>query len=249
MKKIKIYGERNTGTNYLYQILRLNLDVQVYSGIAPKIFQFLDFVFQTERSRNFYFEYTYEKTFGWKHQVIDSGMYEQLAASGVSTICLVKNPYSWLLSFYKSAHHYEKKRWENFSEFLVSELDTLRRDHIPEKKANAINLWNLKNRSYYDYCLRESNGILVKFEDLVISPHEVLLRITSVFDTLPKQQEFRNYLASTKSAAEQNHSTYKAYYLNEDWMKHLTSESLRIINQGIDWGLADSLGYKTIELP
>ena len=230
----------------MYQILQLNLDVQVYSGIAPKIFQFLDFVFQTERSRNFYFEYTYERTFGWKHQVIDSGMYEQLAASGVSTICLVKNPYSWLLSFYKSAHHYEKTKWKSFEKFLVTELETLNRDRTPQKRVTPVDLWNLKNQSYYDFYLQSSNGLLVKFEDLVIKPEEVIGSISENFNIPRKQKTFANFQASTKSKAEQNHSTYKSYYLNENWKKQLSAEALRKINDELNWKLAINLGYEKI---
>ena len=35
-KLVKIYGERNTGTNYLSRLIHLNLDVEELPGIAPK---------------------------------------------------------------------------------------------------------------------------------------------------------------------------------------------------------------------
>jgi hypothetical protein len=34
-KKIKIYGELNTGTNYLAQLLFYNYNVDIFKGISP----------------------------------------------------------------------------------------------------------------------------------------------------------------------------------------------------------------------
>ena len=33
---IKIYGERNTNTNYLEKLIHLNLDAQQLPGVAPR---------------------------------------------------------------------------------------------------------------------------------------------------------------------------------------------------------------------
>ena len=34
-RRIKIYGERNTNTNYLEQLIRLNLDAEQIPGVVP----------------------------------------------------------------------------------------------------------------------------------------------------------------------------------------------------------------------
>jgi hypothetical protein len=35
-KQIKIYGERNTSTNYVSELVRLNLDADEMSGVVPR---------------------------------------------------------------------------------------------------------------------------------------------------------------------------------------------------------------------
>ena len=39
VKKIKVYGERNTNTNFLEQLIRLNLDVTQMPGVVPPLRQ------------------------------------------------------------------------------------------------------------------------------------------------------------------------------------------------------------------
>lgn len=96
---IKIYGERNTGTNYLEQLLEKHISLlpkeqkeKVSLAISPKLFFSKEKLTQAEI-----------ENFGWKHRCIDK---EFLHACGFErktglVLTLTKNPYSWLLSLHK----------------------------------------------------------------------------------------------------------------------------------------------------
>ena len=91
MRFIKIYGEQNSGTIYLEWLLNKNLDTTLLDS--------------------------YE--FGWKHRMAPSE--DELTdkiKQEVLFLCLVKNPYSWLISMHKRPYHHESLRKLSFFDFL-----------------------------------------------------------------------------------------------------------------------------------
>ena len=72
--KLKIFGERNTGTNYLSELINSNLDVHLLKGSLNKnsLFTF------REWSKDLYFYITSFYNFGWKHSKIDSKIAEKI---------------------------------------------------------------------------------------------------------------------------------------------------------------------------
>ena len=89
---IKIYGERNTGTNYLLQLLRTHLNLlaefkwgaAVLSAFPPVNIDRL-------------------KELGWKHRLVSKDFLqnENFSRETVLILTLTKNPYSWLLSLHQ----------------------------------------------------------------------------------------------------------------------------------------------------
>ncbi|MES2204461.1 MAG: sulfotransferase domain-containing protein [Pseudomonadota bacterium] len=89
---IKIYGERNTGTNYLMQLIENNIPIVKRNGSAYLI-----------SSANSSVDLDKTGELGWKHRLASA---EYLQAKGVGRgavliVTLTKNPYSWLLSLHK----------------------------------------------------------------------------------------------------------------------------------------------------
>ncbi|NPA93438.1 MAG: hypothetical protein GXO56_07140, partial [Chloroflexi bacterium] len=73
---LKIYGERNTGTNYLSQLVALNLpQVRLLPGVVPRWLQL--FFPRAEAPRDLYFQWTFKRNLGWKHAMAPTA--EQLA--------------------------------------------------------------------------------------------------------------------------------------------------------------------------
>lgn len=92
---IKIYGERNTGTHYLMQLLLNHLDVIEKKGSLLAV--------STARP---HLTLPCPGELGWKHRLASK---EFLQEKGVSRemiliVTLTKNPYSWLLSLNKRSY-------------------------------------------------------------------------------------------------------------------------------------------------
>ena len=63
---MKIYGERNTGTNYIEKLVRMNLEAHLLNGVAPKPVQIMRRVLPGKQFvRDRYFKLTYGRNLGW----------------------------------------------------------------------------------------------------------------------------------------------------------------------------------------
>src|SRR5690554_5707917 len=99
-RAIKVYGERNTGTNYLEQLLELNVDLPRLPGVVPSFVARLDR--GAEASRDAWFRLTRRWNLGWKHQAAPTpAQRASWRCGGVLFVTLTKNPYSWALSMHR----------------------------------------------------------------------------------------------------------------------------------------------------
>jgi hypothetical protein len=245
IEKLKIYGERNTGTNYLHELIKLNLKIDILPGIAPTSLQILDrLTFSGEFTRDWYFKKTFDENLGWKHRFlkIDELLSIQHKLLNVGFVCLIKNPYSWLISLYNSPHHYESRQKISFIEFLKCPLPLLDKDNLQIEEATPIQLWNLKNQSYYE--LNEYFPmVLLKYESMLENPENAIDLINASFNLTMKHIDFRNFIKSTKSASEKDFEYYRKYYLDEIWQQKLSKESIEEINNQINPVVMNNLNY------
>jgi hypothetical protein len=71
IKSIKVYGERNTNTNYIDKLIALNLNVIQIPGIAPASIRKLQRALPgNELVRDMYFYLAYRHNLGWKHTCV-----------------------------------------------------------------------------------------------------------------------------------------------------------------------------------
>lgn len=69
---IKVYGGRNTGTNYLVELCRLNLDSSVLQGVLPRGWRRAQNVLPGhEAVLDLYFAVSFPWQLGWKHREVD----------------------------------------------------------------------------------------------------------------------------------------------------------------------------------
>ncbi len=241
---VKLYGERNTGTNYLSQLLERNLQVILLPGTIPSWLQWISP--RMEWPRDLYFALTFSKNLGWKHRMAPTP--EELAnfANDIKSVCFVtvtKNPYSWLLSLYRRPYH-NYSRMPSFEEFLQRPWPTVRREGHPEPFPNPVVIWNEKNRSYvnlsaYASCLN------LRYEDLVLNPESTIEKIASHFALSRKSPTFLNVEESTKGDR-QTFSEYQEYYLRERWREKLTPQAIALINRHLDLSLLSHFGYSLL---
>lgn len=210
MKFVKIYSERNSGSIYLEWLLRKNLDIVISD--------------------------TFD--LGWKHRLAPSSdeLSEKLKEE-VIYICLVKNPYSWLLSMHKRPYLHESLKSLSFADFVRFSYGDYR---------NPITMWNTKNNSYLGMEDYIRNFKLVRYEDLLVDSENEIIAIADKFG-LKMSGTFRNInRIITNSHGVKKSRFHKDYYVDEIWKKKLRDIHIERINQFLDEKLMQKLNYSII---
>ena len=246
-KLIKVYGERNTNTNYISKLLELNLNVTQVPGTIPLVIQrILHFLPYNESIRDLYFKLSFASNLGWKHSLVKPWSDIEkcsITKSSLFFLTISKNPYSWLLSLYRNPYHQYYTKKPSFETFLRSKWKTVSRDNVRKSLSSPIELWNIKNRSYLGLDSRRTLNITTEsiFED-----SQVCIRnISEKFSIEMKSEHFIDYERSTKGASkDRNH--YRDYYLSEKWRDDLSDEAIVTINELVDKDLMKYFGYRII---
>jgi len=241
---IKIYGERNTGTNYLSKLINLNLHAIQIEGIAPqKILKLQKLAPGKELIRDLYFQLSFNKNLGWKHSCINSYKLKNsilYKKNSPAIITLTKNPYAWLLSLYRNPYHQHYRKKPDFKTFLLQPWKTVLRDKLQSNLENPIELWNQKNSSYI-----QDDYLNLTSESIIKNPEAIIDEISQKFNIQKKNNHFINYHQSTKERKKDN-NYYLDYYQNEKWQQELNDEIIYIINQSLDKKVLKHFGYRLL---
>lgn len=239
MVKIKIFGERNTGTKFLERLIHHNLDTITLPGVVPK-FITSTFGRRNEIVRDLYFKLTYHRNLGWKHAMAPSAAgLCNIDISNILFVTITKNPYSWLLSLYRSPYH-SKEKVSSFESFLVTPWKTVGRENHVGAFKNPIEMWNVKNSSYQKLACFASS-LLIRYEDLLQEPRAFINDLAIDFG-IPKRGCV-NIDESGIDGESERFAYYKKYYLEEQWMAKLNTDLIDTINSHLDSNLMTSLGY------
>jgi len=241
-KLLKIYGERNCGTNYLRQLILHNFDVTLLSGTVP---QRLRRLFRGNESLlDLYFRLTRRKNLGWKHAVAPSVTEQKRVSVPVERVVFItlsKNPYAWLVSLFRHPYHY-RAAMSSFARFLRTPWETVGRENHPASFANPVAMWNEKNASY----LRLQEFVHytnLRYEDLLRDPEQTLADIAQAYALPRRTPTFVNLQESTKGEMNKSYSHYQDYYLNERWRDELCDEDVAWINDNLDGDVMVTLHY------
>lgn len=242
---IKLYGERNTGTNYLSQLVDLNLCVSQLNGvIAPWLSKIQKRWGRRQSISDLYFSITFPYNLGWKHSAALPPEYLsafRVVQCGVCFITLTKNPYSWLLSMYRRPYTQAFEKVQSLEDFIERPWKATKRDKIGVVDLDSpVDLWNIKNRSYQH--LSKLNTINLKSETLIANPNCIIENICSHFGISNGNKTFTDHPASTKEKGKKSED-YRDYYLNEKWRAELSDEHIKNINRRLDPALMHHFGY------
>jgi len=258
---IKIYGERNTGTNALEAVLKRNSSSHVLPGVASQLVEgqreLIDRAIKKmgecsamerrlvrEAINDSIFEKSGWKIFGWKHAAPPLELLTE--ANDIYIVFLVKNPYSWLLSLARRPYHSLQNRPSTFAEFVTRPWITVRRENAPALIENPVELWNFKMRSYFDTAA--SAGVQMRFvksEDFVQDQESAVSDILEM--TGRKEEKFEQVIEATKTVDRKlgrDLEYYKDYYRDTKWQQELDSDSIGRINTFLDPVLMEKLGYE-----
>lgn len=261
---VRIFGERNTATNALAQIVVRNSASRcvpsVAEEIAPRIRWpimacnqlerlpgatglahrlregAIDRIFRTAPDRH-----------AWKHAATrfgDAGEFR-----GLSVFLTVRNPASWLLSFYKNPYHVEGGRLGSLAHFARREIAVVERERLGPVRLRPLDLYEAKLRSYLKFRDQlEEEGIpcsILKFEDLVTDQPGVFDAILSYLrDPVPNFTPLQTS-AKTRSARSRSKSLehYRDYYGNERWRAEMGAV-YDLVRQQFSASLAEAFGYR-----
>jgi hypothetical protein len=230
---LKIYGERNTGTNYVSQLLQSNLDVQLLPGTAPQ-------TCRTEGDKDAFFAASFAANLGWKHGVApDRSIVDDPRYADVRFVTVTKNLYSWLISFFRRPYHHSGAS-RDFAQFIRSPVPSVGRERIAAPVANPILLWNVKCRSYLG--LPDQRRLLVRYETVLAEPRQFVEMVSRRFGVGKSPVFFTNVTLSTKGASQQ-FPDYQQFYLGEYWKSAFSPHDLAYVRQYLDLDLMNQLGY------
>jgi hypothetical protein len=252
LKSIKIFGERNTGTNYLKELIRRNFDIEIIEGVPTLNYMRLNkalFFLPKQKMIDYYFSSYRPASLGWKHAVPNTqSIYEDIRFNKdeLGLIFLAKNPYAWLLSMYKRPHHYDGDVSKlSFYEFLSEPWPTLGRDNVRVPLTSIIDAYNVKYRSYIEFVNASKSCLLLRYEDLILNTQDVINTISSEL-SLSVSDTFRNVDKSMKRDKDKNFDFYQDFYGKERWRDKLDAKSLTIINRSLDSQVVKDLGYQML---
>jgi hypothetical protein len=200
-----IFGERHSGTNLVKNL------------------------------HNHYFDIKLTWEFGWKHWIGFTPKKTIVDSENTLFVCVVRNPYDWLMALYKNPYHMPVKNYKCINNFFYNEwysiYDFLEGEIYEDR--NYITNLRYKNifelRKYKINYLRQTvpflanNYILIRYEDLLKNHYSIIKTISSVFDL------------KIKSHTQYNVYSKKAYHLSQD--------ILGKINFNIDWSTEKTIGY------
>jgi hypothetical protein len=245
--EVKIYGERNSGTNYLEKILAANFMVsflKYYPNVMENSILRLvpyDFVQDIVHLKK------QNKTLGWKHGCPPIKSINRNIKAETRFICISKNPYAFLFSLYKRPYHMKGKKKDNFSSFLRSEWGLRRRDLLGEKRVkNPVLLWNRKYDSYVKLSEQYASQVaIVRYEDLIFNGEDTLALLKEKLGLEAINENFK----LVKSSGVEEHKSlefYKNFYQNEEWKTNFSEEDINFVNEQLDQDLVALLNYNLL---
>ena len=243
IKEIKVYGERNSGTNYLISLLEANL-----KGNDVKIVQ---------------------KKYGWKHRFVDAQQLYEADTSKTLFIFISKDIYSWTVSMNNKPHHAPQLYGLDFDTFLKSEwacyegigyaTRDLKKNPIkPEEEMmfernpntgkrfrNVMLLRNEKNKQYLKIKETCEHHHFMKYYDLLYTPKRSLRMMAREFGLKLRAEIQLNDGYHGKNPKQKFNR--KRFYLQQEYFDKYTQQQLDYVNQFFDEKIEAALGYEMVK--
>jgi len=252
LSRVKVFGERNTGTNFLNKLLSLNTNLQVLGHgnnsishsklkeidqsfarlghtekLSPQIRQFVLERFIDEQRR-----LEYPDNYGWKHaRVLIGDLEKSPHKDSTLFIFLIRNPWRFVSALHRRPYNLFPTPSSNLSAFVDSQFLTNERDCMPSLLINnPVELWNEKVKSYLGCSNTLENSLVCYYENLVTSVDEFMDAIRPVCNV---SSNIRTPINSTKKD-DKTFNDYKQEVLSYDPVSDLGEEVYLNILKKID---------------
>lgn len=246
---VKVFGERNTGTNYVRRLVSKNTKNTVHLKHGSNDIVESQVELYPETLRPFVTELLidnlrieeFDRNFGWKHAFLTP---EKLKQSPLFKDCffifISRNPFRFLYSLYNKPYNAYVKNWNNVEEFLRAPWFLTYRDNLGIPfVANPVQLWNIKTRSYIETSQAIENSTFFKYETIV-NDYDAFLDSLSPFLLLKSSRQ--NINKSTKGS-DQTFSDYARDAAGMSPLKYFCEEDVDFILSQLDQELCGKLSY------
>lgn len=187
----------------------------------------------------------YTKTFGWKHSAFN---YSKLTASenfeNTLFLFIVRNPISWCLSTARNPFHFTEIKSSCSPEIFLNQTISLHvRDEIYGKKLvdSPIDIWNIKNRTYFSAASELKNCLLLVYDHLLLDFDATIQPVSQIFPdaqwTIPKENARKHMVLDRTS--------YYAYYERAEGriaQNTLSGDAVSTLRERLDIDLCKALG-------
>ncbi len=242
---VKVFGERNTGTNAFAELIRNNSQSRVLPtqmrelpGLSPLIGRALS-RFAPKSMREPLTDWVFSQAAtcdAWKHKATRFSEAELAQFARHPVFIMIRHPASWLFGLRRRPYHALQQVPADLSEFLKTDWKTVSRDGLDRKSFRPAALYNEKMRSYlwFENALQDLGGVVqfVRFEDFVIDQVSVFHSAAHHLENPSANPQIvsKSTKKSSKSAAD-----YAAYYQDQVWAQSIDANSGAIIKSEIDW--------------
>lgn len=251
---LKIFGERNTATNYLELLVNENIHCEIIKSNLPnRVKQVVRTIRKLDKSlcnwrldehiRDFLYLYPLSSRLGWKHRLLPDTETKCNLPTDVYYLLTVREPFAWLSSMYKRPHNLSVETTEmSFSEFLRVQCRSVRREMTSFKfYENPIEIWNLKTRAMLSFSkLRRSS--IFRHEDLVLQPLEELERLSRELGVDFKNEEIVIPGESTKKDG-RTKQDMELYICEKKWMEAFSEADIAFVRSKLDKSLTSQFDY------
>lgn len=227
IEKLKVYGERNTGTRFLKHLMKKNFGVKMMRS-SNENYHFREQILEQlsdhewlirriaiERYNGIVNRRLELDSFGWKHtsppiEAIKAA--PEMAASTLFVV-LVKHPVYWALSFkerpYDSYFRYDDM---TVSQFLRHVFVPTERDNVPDVTYDsAVGLYAAKVDGYRALADLAVPFQLVRYEDLITDVAGFMKRLEDLHG-LPRRQDSDVIREDSTKGDEHTLDDYKSKY-------------------------------------
>jgi hypothetical protein len=247
---VKIFGERNVGTNALAQMISDNsqcrllpsTEYQIDPAASRQAWAQTDPWHRERLLDLIYAGATIPKS--WKHTATnfdDPAPFEQTLV-----LFCVKHPASWFASLYRNPYHLLGAMPEDIADFIDFQWKTTARERLGEGSFKPLELYNAKVHSYLEFAkVLESAGMKFTFirqEDLLLNQKQVFRSLAP--ELVGRRGRFRKRLRSAKNGF-MPLFLVKRYYRAKRW-KDLLRGLEGAVNRKVDWGPLKQFGYEQL---
>jgi hypothetical protein len=249
---VKIFGERNTGTNALSRIIEANSEARCLPATSGELNPLLGRIGNTEwlpgkRMRERLLDSIFEgqsPLSAWKHCA--TNFPDAAPFDGMLVLFTIRHPASWVVSLFKHPYQRVGRRPATLAEFLNSEWETAGRERLGRATIRPLELLQAKLDSYLGFAAElAKRGIahrFLRFEDIVLNQTKLYSMIAPELEN--SRADFHQLESSTKDRSK-TLDDYRNYYGNERWREALSGLEASIDAQ-VDWTKFERFGYRPV---